>query len=49
MPDDQKVLASKQLLQALPQSCVMPADSPERQNALQVLLAKYKEAQAKQK
>jgi hypothetical protein len=46
MPNDQQALANtKQLLQALPRSCVMPYEPKDQQDAQQDLLAKGQAAQ----
>jgi predicted Zn-dependent protease len=50
MPDDQQVLQTKEMLQALPRSCWAPSDPPDRQDALQKLLDKLNaKAEAEQK
>jgi predicted Zn-dependent protease len=45
MPSDQQVLNTKQLLQALPRSCVMPYEPKDQQDAQNDLLAKGQQAQ----
>jgi len=45
MPNDQQVLNTKQLLQALPRSCVMPYEPKDQQDAQNELLAKGQQAQ----
>ncbi len=50
MPDDQQALQSKQMLQALPRSCWAPSDPPDREDAMQKLLAELNaKADAEQK
>jgi predicted Zn-dependent protease len=48
MPNDQQVLNTKQLLQALPRSCVMPYEPKDQQDAQNDLLAKAQKAQQQQ-
>ena len=45
MPNDQQVLNTKQLLQALPRSCVMPYEPKDQQDAQNDLLSKAQQAQ----
>jgi predicted Zn-dependent protease len=45
LPDDQKVLQAKNLLQALPRSCWVPYDPPDRHQAEEKLAADAKKAQ----
>ncbi|HEX4795933.1 MAG TPA: M48 family metalloprotease [Humisphaera sp.] len=49
MPNDQQALANtKQLLQALPRSCVMPYEPKDQQDAQQEIMAKAQAAQQQQ-
>jgi len=49
LPDDQKVLQAKNLLQALPRSCWVPYDPPDRDQAEQRLAADAQKAEQRQK
>jgi predicted Zn-dependent protease len=48
MPDDQKVLAAKNLLTALPRSCWIPVDQPDQKQAQEQIIEAAKQQQAQQ-
>jgi predicted Zn-dependent protease len=48
MPDDQKVLAAKNLLTALPRSCWVPAPQPDQKQAQEQIIEAAKQQQAQQ-
>jgi len=48
MPDDQKVLAAKNLLTALPRSCWIPVDQPDQKQAQEQIIQAAKQQQAQQ-